>query len=376
MGGNRPKLLMIHSSDELFGSDRILLEVVAALRNDFQILVWLPVDHQDGQHRLFHILRGQDVQVQHVDMPILRRSLINARGLMRMLRLAPRMVTMMKASQADQVYLMTSACLLLAPLARLARIRQATVHLQEPWGARESVLLRQLARFTHRRIAITKTVAQSTGMAQDQISVIENAVPRLSAANPPRKLDLGADCEQRIRYVVASRWVAVKGHETLLQAWEAAACPGTLYILGSAPAGPQGLDMARLVAQHVTQPDTVKIIGQVDSPQDWFESVDAMILPTDAVEGCGLVPIEGFRHAKPAIVSDSGGPAEVVSHGKDGWIFETKDVVALADILRSNTKNKLSAMGVEGRQKYEEKYTPERFTQTLREEMSGVLLGH
>ncbi|MGP9650377.1 glycosyltransferase family 4 protein [Glutamicibacter sp. 287] len=375
MKGKRPKLLLIHSSDELYGSDRILVEVVDALREDFEILVWLPTDHQDGKRRLFHLLRERQVSVEHVDMPILRRALLNPRGLGRMLRLAPRMLKLIRGAHADQVYLMTSACLLLAPLARLAGVARATVHIQEPWGKRESLILRQLARLTQQRIAISEMVAQSTGFADQDICVVNNAVARLDRANPPRKLQLERDAFERPSYVVASRWAAHKGHETLLRAWEQADCPGFLYVLGSAPDGPHGVDIAALVSRHVSRPETVKIIGQVDNPQDWFESVDAMILPTDTVEGCGLVPIEGFRHGKAAIVSDSGGPGEVVNHGKDGWIFATRDVPALAQILRSSTKNDLSALGAEGQRKYEEKYTPERFKETMREKMSGVLLG-
>ena len=371
----KTKLLIIHSSDELYGSDRILLQVVQALRESYQITVWLPVDHQDGKQQLYRLLQERSVAVQHVDMPILRRALLTPKGLARMARLAPRMVKQLRSSGADQVYLMTSACLLLAPLARVAGRTKTTLHIQEPWGPREAMLLRQLAKFTQQRIAISQTVARSTGFAPTQLSVVHNAVPRLDPENPPTPLALDAADAHGPRYVVASRWVRHKGHGTLLKAWNLAGCPGTLYVLGSAPDSANRIDVKRMVAEFVSDPASVKIIGQVANPQDWFDSVDALVLPTDTVEGCGLVALEAFRHGKAAIVSDSGGPAEVVDDGVDGWIFTAGDVPGLARIFERCTASSLAAMGEAGKRKYEEKYTPERFDEKMRAEMPGVLLG-
>ncbi|GAA5227764.1 glycosyltransferase family 4 protein [Paeniglutamicibacter antarcticus] len=366
----RKKLLIIHSSDELYGSDRILLEVAEALKDDWNLEVWLPVDHQDGEQRLFNELRRRQVAVIHIDMPILRRSLMNPKGLTRFAGLFPGMVRRMRAAHADHVYLMTAACLLFAPLARLAGVPHVTAHLQEPWGTREAFILRKLSFFADHRLAISQTVASSTGLRSDSVSIVHNAVPRL-AGSPNPEAALIEGFEQPL-YLIASRWNGHKGHETLLRAWETAGHPGKLFILGSAPQGNDSVDVPDLVRRHVSDPNSVQIVGQVESPEAWFDAVDCMILPTDTIEGCGLVVIEAFRHGKAAIVSDSGGPAEVVSHKENGLIFTPKDVAGLARLMKTTTKAELQAMGAQGRRCYERNYTPERFHQAIRAEVSRL----
>jgi hypothetical protein len=40
----KQKILLIHQGAELYGSDRSLLNVIDAFRNDFEIEVWLPYE--------------------------------------------------------------------------------------------------------------------------------------------------------------------------------------------------------------------------------------------------------------------------------------------------------------------------------------------
>lgn len=367
----KKKLLIIHSSDELYGSDRILLEVVEALRERWNVEVWLPTDHQDGEQRLSQELARRDICVKCFDLPILRRALLNIRGFTRFARLAPNMLGKLRASQADRVYLMTGACLLFAPIARLAGIRNVTVHFQEPWGKKESLLLRQLARFADHKIAISKTVLLSTKLSAEKVNIVTNAVPHLMTVVSSESPLLAVESVDKPSYLVASRWNGHKGHETLIRAWEEAAHPGILYILGSPPQGSDRVDIEELVRKFVSKPDSIRIVGQVDNPHEWFSAVDAIILPTDTVEGFGLVAIEAFRHGKAAIVSDSGGPAEVVTHQENGLVFPPKNIKALATILRSTTKEQLRLMGSRGRETYEKYYTPERFCEAIRSELAG-----
>ncbi len=369
MSTERKKLLIIHSSDELYGSDRILLQVVQALKQEWELTVWLPTDHQDGKQRLFNELRQRGIAVFHIDMPILRRALLTPRGLSRFLKLAPGMVQRLRRAKPDRVYLMTGACLLVAPLARLAGISHVTVHLQEPWGGKERLVLRQLARCTDHRISISQTVAKSTGLKMASINIVHNAVPRIEAtlsAEPPfRSTALPT-------YLVASRWNGHKGHGTLLRAWEKAGHPGKLFILGSAPHNGDAVDVPQLVEKYVSDPRSVEVVGQVEDPAAWFDAVDCMILPTDTVEGCGLVAIEAFRHGKPALVSDSGGPAEVVVHRVNGLIFPPQGVEELAQMLMNTTKDQLRELGARARIDYERNYTPERYHASIREELANA----
>lgn len=368
MSERNGSLLIVHSSDELYGSDRMLLEVVQALGDLWKVEVWLPVDHQDGRLLLFKELVRHGVAVRHVDLPILRRAWLKPSGILRFLRLTVPTWWRLRKAAPQRLYLMTSACLLLAPLARMARIRRIALHIQEPWTSREAPVLRALARLADQRIAISETVAHFSGLSPTAIQVVPNAVP-----HPTENLAVPAQMLQSPapHYVVASRWNGHKGHRTLLRAWQQAGCPGTLFVLGGPPPSGAQVSVPQLVDQFVQQPQTVQVIGEVPDPERWIAAADGVILPTDSIEGFGLVAIEAFRHGTPAIVSDCGGPSEIVQHGVTGLIFPPGDSQALADLLAGTTTEQLRQMGTRARQEYLQKYTPEHFHSRIRELLSG-----
>lgn len=376
------RLLFVHSSDELYGSDRILLEVVDALvgqgpggwndaakrgpgerrPSDIQATVWLPDDTLSGGQQLSRELRRRGIRVDHLPLPILRRNLKTARGA---LRCVGRSVTVRRSlarGRFDAVYCTTSACLPLAPLARSVGIGRVLLHVQEPWTGPDKRILRLLARFTTRQIAIARHVAVSTGLPASSLTVVPNAVARLRDVATA----IDGDPDRPLVYVMASRWNPWKGHRTLLTAWELAGSPGLLRILGGPPLLGAAVDVPALVRELVSDPSTVDVVGEVADVAPWFADADAVLLPTDAPEGFGLVVIEAFRQRKTVIASRAGGPAEVVTDGVDGWLFENRDSRALAALLAGLNRDDLESAGARAQRTYETRYAPERFHQRIR----------
>lgn len=69
-------------------------------------------------------------------------------------------------------------------------------------------------------------------------------------------------------------------------------------------------------------------IGQVMS------SFDVLVLPAIYLEVFGLVILEAFSAGRPVIVTDSGGPSELVRDGVDGLIVPPNDAERLAGAMR------------------------------------------
>ena len=89
-------LVLVHPSDELYGADRMLLEMVEAARSDPRVPgleVWLPDDlaHPAPELSLCRVLEQRGVAVRHLDLPVLRRAYRTPRGLAHLLgyRLTP-----------------------------------------------------------------------------------------------------------------------------------------------------------------------------------------------------------------------------------------------------------------------------------------------
>ena len=365
----RDTVLVVHSSDEMYGADRILLEVVTALRDlaGLRVQVWLPAGPPTGNGpptgtgALTVELTARGFDVEHHPLPILRRANLSVRGLAELARVGWATGRLLRRRRFGAVYLMTSACLPVAPLARLAGTRRVLVHLQEMWSGVDRVVLRGLATFCTAAIAISVPVAQASGLRRrPPVDVVENGVSL--PAETTEAMPVSGD---RPRYLVASRWNSWKGHETLLRAWDLAGCPGTLVVLGAPPPVGAGVDVPALVGDLVSRPDTVEVIGQVDSIGPYLAAADALVLPSDQPEPFGLVIIEAFGRGRPAIASRGGGPLHIITDGVDGWLFDLGSAAALAEVFGRLDPATLGRAGERARQTYLDRYTPESYRQRI-----------
>ena len=359
-GARRSRVLVVHSSDELYGSDRVVVEMVGELaaRDDLDVTVWLPSDVAVGP--LGPLLRELGARVERVPLPILRRSHLGPAGLARLGRDAARTTARLAGRHFDLVWCATSACLAVAPLARAAGVRHVVGHLHEHWGAGDRRGLRPLARACTSVVAVSASVLDASGLGgDDRAVVVPNGVPRRSAGLAP------ATSHRLPHWLVASRWNSQKGHSTLLAAWNAAGCPGQLVVLGGPPAAGSAVDVPALVAAVVSRPETVTVVGEVDDVAPWLREADAVVLPSDGLEGFGLVALEAFREGRPVVSSRSGGPEEVVRHGDTGWLFDRGDVEALAELFATLDVDTLATAGRRAHRDYEEHWTPERMRRRL-----------
>ena len=78
---SRPSVLFLHSSDELYGADRILLRVLDALSDMIDPIVVLPHDSEPGP--LSSELDRRGIRVVRRRVPVLRRKYLSVVGLVR-----------------------------------------------------------------------------------------------------------------------------------------------------------------------------------------------------------------------------------------------------------------------------------------------------
>ena len=130
------------------------------------------------------------------------------------------------------------------------------------------------------------------------------------------------------------------------------------------PAG-EAVDVGALAA-GLRRPSTVEIVGEVADIAPYVDAADVVLVPSDRAEGFGLVAIEAFARGRPVVASDAGGMADVVDHGRTGWLYPPGDSEALARILADLTRPAVVAAGRTARREYEERYTPARFARDWR----------
>jgi glycosyltransferase involved in cell wall biosynthesis len=384
---SRHRILIVHSSDEMYGADRIVLQVVAAMRQlagagaespvaeSSFVEVWLPDDIVHGPTPLCHELERQGIPFRHFALPIIRRANLRPKGIVRLLRQAFSLRRALRRERFDMVYCMTSACLLAAPVARSAGVKSVALHVQEMWAGPEARLLRLLARFTTLRITISAAVDRAAHLQRPPSTIVDNCVPHPTAIEPTEPTVPPVPADRRPRFVVASRWNAWKGHRTLIDAWNRAGCPGHLAVLGGPPPSGDRVDVAALAAS-VSDPSTIEIVGEVPDIAAYLTHADALVLPSDEPEPFGLVIIEAFGLGRAAIASRAGGPVDIIDDGVNGWLFTPGDADELAQLLGRLTVDELARAGEHARATYLERYTPEVYRARIGTLISAELTRH
>jgi len=352
-------LIFVHPSDELYGADRMLLEIFDALpgaqRKHAEF--WLPTDLPHGTARLCDELERRGAIVRHVDLPILRRAYKTPGALLALAFRAFRLLRELRRARPALVYCTTSAAFLAAPVARAAGVPCVVGHVQELWSRSDRLALGGVARANHRMIAISAAVKDHLPHAlATRTTVVSNATPE------PARVTLLDGRSGPLRFVVASRWNAWKGHRTLLAAWDLVEQPGELVVLGGPPASGEMVDVVALAAR-LRHPGSVRIVGEVLDPHEHFDQADVVVIPSDNPEPFGLVAIEAFARARPVIASAAGGLLEIVTDGKDGWLFPPGDAVALADVLSGLSRDEATRAGALARTAYEQRFTTDRYAE-------------
>lgn len=363
-------LVFVHPSDELYGADRMLLEMVDAARADPRVTsleVWLPIDldHPAPELSLCARLEERGVTVRHLDLPVLRRSYRTPSGIARLVARGARLMGELRRVRATTVYCTSSATLLAAPVARLAGVPCVVGHVQEIWTAADRPVLTLPARCCRQLVAVSEAAARSLpGSLVGRTTVVTNGSP-----DPGTPVPLTGRTG-RLRFLVASRWNGWKGHRTLLAAWEQAQAPGTLVVLGGPPSSGEHTDVRRLVL-GLTRPDTVSVVGEVADPSPWLEEADVVLVPSDSPEPSGLVAIEALARARPVLASAGGGLVDIVVPEVNGWLFPAGDVDALATFLRELDRETVTAAGARARESYDARFTEREFAERWRTVVIG-----
>jgi glycosyltransferase involved in cell wall biosynthesis len=121
--------------------------------------------------------------------------------------------------------------------------------------------------------------------------------------------------------------------------------------------------------------DAVALLGHRDDVKDVLAALDVFVCPSDH-EPFGMVVLEALAAARPVVVADSGGPAEIVEDGRSGLVFRTGDADSLAAaVLRVLSDADLAlALGGAGRLRVHEAFLRERYAREMETLYAQLLL--
>jgi glycosyltransferase involved in cell wall biosynthesis len=374
-------LLFVHPSDELYGSDRCLLDLVRGLPDHYHAVVVLPSDlsYQGG---LSHELAAAGAEVVRLDYLVLRRMWLQPRRLPRLFWRATAgsvaLARLICREHADLVYVNTLAAAGGAIAAFVSR-RRCVWHVHEvltdePAAFRVSFRL-MLRLFAARIVANSHATARSivTG-GKRRGGCVAVVYPGVDPGDPP--LARSPVGERPLRLAIVGRIAPRKGIEEGLTAVSILHRHGidvTLEVLGGPPpGGEQLLDAMRGRAEAVGIAEITEFTGFVDDVPARLRQADILIVPSQRPEPFGIVLLDGMAAGCAVVATRNGGGSdEILEDGVSG-LYCGRDPCSIAatvtrlvrdePLRREIAQNALEAVRA--------RFTSERYTRAILEQIA------
>ncbi|WP_176450059.1 glycosyltransferase family 4 protein [Geodermatophilus saharensis] len=361
------RVVAVHPHADLYGSDRMFLESLAALGPDV-----LAVLSTSGP--LVEAVRARGYEVRVEEFPVLRKvELRDPRRAVvfagRFLRSVGTLASWLRAQGADVLYVSTVTAPEWLLAGRLAGVRvvchvhesmpmprPAAALLLSPLLAADTVVANSGDTAAWIRASLGARAARRTRVVHN--GVREPVAPAVQRApGRPRSL------------VVVGRLSTIKGQDTAVRATALVRQAGhdvTLTLVGDCYPGYEAVeDGLRDLAVREGVDDVTVFTGFQD-PAPHVAAADVVLVPS-RVESFGLVAVEALLLGRPVVATRIGGLPEVLRDGETGLLVPADDPRALADaVLRLLADPRLAeALGAAGRADARARFSMTAFTQAL-----------
>lgn len=365
-------VLFVHPSDELYGADRCLLELVLGLPPTTRAVVALPKDvAYDGV--LSRRLAAAGADVRRIDFAVLRRSSLAAAHWpklgTRLILGTWRLATLARQCRADIVHTNTLAAVSGPIAAALARRRHVWhVHemiADERWLVRLAYRLLLLApgRVIANSRATARGLAGPIGIIRRKTSVV---YPGIAVSGDMQRHEPGTDAEP-LRIGFVGRLAPRKGVEALLEAVAILRDRGVnlhVDVFGSVPPREEwrkGQYLRRTEGLGLTE--VVQFRGFVTDVDRHLERIDVLVVPSQRPEPFGLVVLEGMAAGCALVVTRNGGGSdEIIEHGVTG-LYCGREVTSIAAAVERLARDPelRKRIGQRGRHAVESRFGIDRY---------------
>ncbi|HEX5167495.1 MAG TPA: glycosyltransferase family 4 protein [Thermomicrobiales bacterium] len=326
---NGKTILFVHPSDELYGADRCLLELVRGLPPTTRLIAVLPRD-LEYTGELSRELTAAGVAVRDLDFAVLRRDGLRLRYwpalARRLLAGTWELAKLARDERADVVHTNTLAAVsgpLAACMARRAHVWHVHEDIRdEAWPIK--LAFRMLALLPGRVIANSRATATALagpfGVLHRKTTVVYPGIDTRGRPEPKAASEHAGDA---LRVAFVGRLSPRKGVTELLEAVAHVRDQGIalqLEIFGTAPPGQDWREgQYRRRAEGLGIGDVVRFAGFVADVRRKLTSVDVLVVPSQRPEPFGRVILEGMAAGCAVVACRTGGGSdEIIEDGVAG----------------------------------------------------------
>jgi len=382
------KILIVHQSSELYGSDKTLLLFLKYLNKEqFYPVVILPTEGP-----LLVELQKLNIDVYVMPVIKLHRKMFAFKNLfltgIQIFKSIKQLKNLDRKYQFDVVYSNTLAVLLGYLYARFSG-KKHLWHVHEIIGSPKIVasLFLRLLKSKANHFTIYNSFA-TANFWEDQFSlpkrknyaVVHNGVEPYeleenpSSINTVRKSLFGVNDEIVIGLVGRiNKW---KGQEVLLNAFNSLSNKHEgirLVFVGSPPPNAEVyLDDLKNKILTSKKENIIKIIPFRDNIGEIWKAIDIAVVPSTEPEPFGLVAVEAMFAKKPVVASNHGGLTEIVKNNETGFLVTPNQVEALESAIEKLIVNKhlRMQMGESGYQRAEKLFSVQSYVHSIQEALS------
>ena len=375
--GKTKNVLFLLSSSELYGSGRIILQVLRLYKREG----FNPIVVGTGPGQLVPIMEAEGFRVYIQNLGILRRKYVSPSGLLN--RLSKNLKAYRFLSELhsrykfEQVYSNTLAVIVGAYWAKRNRIAHIW-HIHEILLSPKplvKLLAHSLDSTTPHPIAVSQAVADQWQplLKKAQIQVIHNGIPydEFLASYPDAKRELGLPEDQVIVGMIGriNPW---KGQLFFLEIAEriAAHNPNTHFVFvgDPFPGYEPILEELRQSIKNKKMEDRVTYLGFREDIPRIMNALDIFVLPSTLPDPFPTVILEAMASGKPVVATYPGGSAEMVVDGKTGFLIPGGNVDLGAKVLKKliTSPEMRAEFGRAGRTRVLTEYSLEAFEDKIK----------
>lgn len=377
------EIIIFHPSSELYGADKILLEIIEALDPERNVLkVMVP-----GEGVLTDVLRERFSAVELIvdpDLPVIARKYLTLRGILRFVRQMARFrKSFARACGEDAaVYLNTLA--VLPVLAFSGKRRKSVVHVHEILD-NGSLLGRMINRYAMKKS--TRIICVSSAVEEKFRELGGDGVSRLAVVR--NGIDLGGGVPDKrvreksaaVRFALLGRLKPeVKGQLLLIEAVSlinrALLRKARFELIGSAVEGQEYMiDAIQAAIVEKSLDEFIAIRPFVRDIESIYNEIDVALVPSVRADPLPTTVIEAMAFGLPVIGTDLGGIPEMIKDGETGYLVSPVNPEDLAEkiTLLLESEDLRRNMGLRGQERYREYFTKQKFTERYRSEIDRIL---
>lgn len=369
-------ILFLHSSSELYGSDRSLLNLIRSLdKNNFNSVVILP---EDGP--LLHELeRIDNVDVIIKEIAVLRRKNLSIKGFIQygrdFLKSLIFLKKIIKRKKIDIVYTNTAVVFPGGIIAKLLG-KKSIWHIREIISNRyeRKVVSIIVNMFSDIIIANSKATKNAISSNEKKVKVIYNAIESKQIKLPDREKNI----KDEIIIGMAGRINRWKGQKLFVDMAERVLKENLnvkFLIAGDVYKGETHIleDLKEYIDSKNLK-EKIILLGQVNDMNSFYNSLDIFILPSIQPEPFGLVVIEAMDRGIPVVVTNHGGPVEIIDNNINGYLVDYTNSTEMSEKVLSlvNDKDLRTNIGRNGQEKRNRVFNIENYVKNISDILNTI----